>query len=196
MMAQGELVFAPLGGIGEIGMNLSIYGVGDARGRKWLMVDCGVSFAAEEHLPGDRPDPAGYPLSDRGTAQHRRAGAHPRPRRPYGRADRFVAAAQGAALRHAICGGLVRSTPAVRARRTRNSGQCRAARRSYRARTVRGRFHQCRAFDPGIERARHPHAARHGAAYRRLEDRSHPAASARRPIRPSSPRSAIRACWR
>ncbi len=52
MIAQGELVFAPLGGIGEIGMNLSIYGVGDARGRKWLMVDCGVSFAAEEHLPG------------------------------------------------------------------------------------------------------------------------------------------------
>ena len=51
-MAQGELVFAPLGGIGEIGMNLAIYGVGDARGRKWLMIDCGVSFAAEEHLPG------------------------------------------------------------------------------------------------------------------------------------------------
>ncbi len=51
-MAQSELVFAPLGGVGEIGMNLSIYGVGDARARKWLVVDCGVSFAAEEHLPG------------------------------------------------------------------------------------------------------------------------------------------------
>ncbi len=50
--ADGELVFAALGGIGEIGMNLSIYGVGDARRRKWLIVDCGVSFAAEEHLPG------------------------------------------------------------------------------------------------------------------------------------------------
>src|SRR5208282_1755937 len=50
-MAQGELVFAPLGGIGEIGMNLSIYGFGDERRRQWLVVDCGVSFAAEEHLP-------------------------------------------------------------------------------------------------------------------------------------------------
>lgn len=50
--APGELVFAPLGGIGEIGMNLSIYGFGDRRRRQWLIVDCGVSFAAEEHLPG------------------------------------------------------------------------------------------------------------------------------------------------
>ena len=51
-MAQDELVFAPLGGIGEIGMNLSIYGFGDDRRRQWIIVDCGVSFAAEEHLPG------------------------------------------------------------------------------------------------------------------------------------------------
>jgi ribonuclease J len=53
-MAQGpqELVFAPLGGVGEIGMNLSIYGVGPPGRRKWLAVDLGVSFAAEEHLPG------------------------------------------------------------------------------------------------------------------------------------------------
>jgi len=51
-MAQNELVFAPLGGIGEIGMNLSIYGFGDERRRQWIIVDCGVSFAAEEHLPG------------------------------------------------------------------------------------------------------------------------------------------------
>src|ERR1700730_3598093 len=51
-MAQGELLFAPLGGIGEIGMNLSIYGFGDGRRRQWLIVDCGVSFASEKHLPG------------------------------------------------------------------------------------------------------------------------------------------------
>jgi ribonuclease J len=51
-MAGRELVFAPLGGIGEIGMNLSIYGVGDGARRQWLIVDCGVSFASEEHLPG------------------------------------------------------------------------------------------------------------------------------------------------
>ena len=51
-MPANELVFAPLGGIGEIGMNLSIYGFGDGRRRQWLIVDCGVSFASEEHLPG------------------------------------------------------------------------------------------------------------------------------------------------
>ena len=51
-MAQNELVFAPLGGIGEIGMNLSIYGFGDERRRQWIIVDCGVSFASEEYLPG------------------------------------------------------------------------------------------------------------------------------------------------
>ena len=51
-MPGSELVFAPLGGIGEIGMNLSIYGFGDGPRRKWLMVDCGVSFGSEEYLPG------------------------------------------------------------------------------------------------------------------------------------------------
>ncbi len=51
-MTQGELVFAPLGGLGEIGMNLSIYGFGDGRRRQWIIIDCGVSFASEEHLPG------------------------------------------------------------------------------------------------------------------------------------------------
>ena len=51
-MPRGELLFAPLGGIGEIGMNLSIYGLGEEGRRRWLIVDFGVSFAAEEHLPG------------------------------------------------------------------------------------------------------------------------------------------------
>jgi ribonuclease J len=52
MAGREELVFAALGGIGEIGMNLSIYGFGKERRRRWLIVDCGVSFASEEHLPG------------------------------------------------------------------------------------------------------------------------------------------------
>jgi len=47
-----ELVFAPLGGVSEIGMNLSVYGLGPEGDRKWLAVDLGVSFAQEEHLPG------------------------------------------------------------------------------------------------------------------------------------------------
>ena len=49
---QQDLVFAPLGGVGEIGMNLSVYGLGSARNRAWLAVDLGVSFGNEESLPG------------------------------------------------------------------------------------------------------------------------------------------------
>ncbi|MCZ0738493.1 ribonuclease J [Phreatobacter sp. AB_2022a] len=45
-----ELVFAPLGGVGEIGMNLSLYGYGPMK-KDWLAVDCGVAFAGPE-LPG------------------------------------------------------------------------------------------------------------------------------------------------
>jgi ribonuclease J len=52
MAAPEQLVFGPLGGVGEIGMNLSVYGLGDERRRQWMIVDCGVSFASEEHLPG------------------------------------------------------------------------------------------------------------------------------------------------
>jgi ribonuclease J len=46
-----ELVFAPLGGVGEIGMNLALYGVGDGRRRQWIAVDLGVSFGHDD-LPG------------------------------------------------------------------------------------------------------------------------------------------------
>lgn len=52
MASPDELVFAPLGGVGEIGMNLSIYGLGNRHQRAWLAVDLGVSFGDEEHLPG------------------------------------------------------------------------------------------------------------------------------------------------
>jgi ribonuclease J len=52
MARPDELVFAPLGGVGEIGMNLSIYGLGNRHQRSWLAVDLGVFFGDEEHLPG------------------------------------------------------------------------------------------------------------------------------------------------
>jgi len=44
---QDELHFLPLGGSGEIGMNLNLFSYGG----KWLMVDCGISFA-DPYLPG------------------------------------------------------------------------------------------------------------------------------------------------
>ncbi|MDQ0512345.1 ribonuclease J [Ancylobacter amanitiformis] len=46
-----ELVFAPLGGVGEIGMNLGLYGLGPRHRRKWLAVDLGISFASPD-IPG------------------------------------------------------------------------------------------------------------------------------------------------
>ncbi len=43
-MAVDELVFLPLGGSGEVGMNMNLYGFGRPSNRQWLMVDCGVMF--------------------------------------------------------------------------------------------------------------------------------------------------------
>ena len=51
MTDASELVFAPLGGLGEIGMNCALYGYGPTSARQWLMVDLGVAFAGED-MPG------------------------------------------------------------------------------------------------------------------------------------------------
>ena len=53
---RDELLFLPLGGCGEIGMNLNLYAYRD----QWLMLDCGVTFGEEEHAGVDviMPDPA------------------------------------------------------------------------------------------------------------------------------------------
>jgi ribonuclease J len=51
-----ELTFLSLGGAGEIGMNLNLYGYGG----KWLMLDCGVTFG-DDRAPGVdvlMPDPS------------------------------------------------------------------------------------------------------------------------------------------
>jgi len=50
-VARNELVFAALGGVGEIGMNLALYGYGDERRRQWIAIDFGVAFAGDD-LPG------------------------------------------------------------------------------------------------------------------------------------------------
>ena len=51
MASKDELVFVPLGGVGEIGMNFALYGFGPASRREWIIVDCGVTFATPE-TPG------------------------------------------------------------------------------------------------------------------------------------------------
>ena len=51
--------FLPLGGTGEIGMNLNLYGYGEGKEIDWFMVDCGVTFS-QAGLPGidlQMPDP-------------------------------------------------------------------------------------------------------------------------------------------
>jgi ribonuclease J len=46
-----ELVFVPLGGVGEIGMNFALYGFGPENAREWIVVDVGVTFP-DASLPG------------------------------------------------------------------------------------------------------------------------------------------------
>jgi ribonuclease J len=56
MTAAEDLLFLPLGGAGEIGMNLNLFGYRN----RWLMVDLGVTFG-EDAMPGIdviTPDPA------------------------------------------------------------------------------------------------------------------------------------------
>jgi ribonuclease J len=51
-LAKDELVFLPLGGSGEIGMNFNAYGFGPADDKQWIIVDCGVLFGREGSVPG------------------------------------------------------------------------------------------------------------------------------------------------
>jgi len=59
-----ELLFCPLGGAGEIGMNMNLYSYGNPSNQKWIIVDVGVTFA-DDTIPGVDliyPDP-GYIVS-------------------------------------------------------------------------------------------------------------------------------------
>ena len=55
-----ELVFLPLGGSNEIGMNFNLYGFGPPHARKWIVVDLGITFG-DQTTPGVEvilPDPS------------------------------------------------------------------------------------------------------------------------------------------
>jgi ribonuclease J len=55
-----ELVFLPLGGSNEIGMNFNLYGYGPPHDRRWVVVDLGVTFG-DQTTPGVEvilPDPS------------------------------------------------------------------------------------------------------------------------------------------
>jgi len=58
-MSKEELLFCPLGGSGEIGMNMNLYAYGKENNRKWIIIDMGVTFA-DDSIPGIdliMPDP-------------------------------------------------------------------------------------------------------------------------------------------
>ena len=57
--ASDELIFLPLGGSNEIGMNFNLYGYGPEEDRKWIVVDLGITFG-DQTTPGVEvilPDP-------------------------------------------------------------------------------------------------------------------------------------------
>ncbi|MDQ2860810.1 MAG: ribonuclease J [Pseudomonadota bacterium] len=57
--SHDELVFLPLGGSNEIGMNFNLYGYGPPHARQWIVVDLGVTFG-DQTTPGVEiilPDP-------------------------------------------------------------------------------------------------------------------------------------------
>ena len=170
MSDDNELVFAPLGGLGEIGMNCALYGFGPPRGRKWLMVDLGVAFAGDD-LPGVdlilpdlafiekvKKDLVGLVITH---AHEDHIGAladlWPRLGVPV-YATRFAA-------------GL------AEARRLSEPGAPKipirivAPGRAARHRPVQRRIRRGRAFDPRELRAGDPHAGRPRRPLRRLEDR-------------------------
>ena len=51
MSQKDQLIFCPLGGSGEIGMNMNLFAYGRPDNQKWLIVDIGVTFA-DDTLPG------------------------------------------------------------------------------------------------------------------------------------------------
>ena len=54
MKNKEELLFCPLGGSGEIGMNMNLYSYGTEEDQKWIIVDMGVTFA-DDTVPGVDP---------------------------------------------------------------------------------------------------------------------------------------------
>ncbi len=50
-MKKDEFIFCPLGGSGEIGMNMNLFAYGREENKKWIIVDIGVTFA-DDTVPG------------------------------------------------------------------------------------------------------------------------------------------------
>ena len=165
------LYFLPLGGSGEIGMNLNLYGY---RGQ-WLIVDCGVTFGEEEHQPGvdvimadpafivERRDRLLGIVATHGHEDH--IGAI-----PY-----LWPQLQCPIWATPFTASLLRAKLVEAQLRQQGQDHDRADVGPVHDRAVRPRTDHADPFDPGAERGRDPHPGRHRAAHRRLEARPGPA---------------------
>ena len=167
---ENELVFLPLGGVGEIGMNLALYGYGPRHDRTWIAVDFGVSFAHAD-LPG-----VDLVFPDIGYLEEERINllgivithAHE---------DHFGALVdlwprlEVPVYATAFTANLLAAKIASEPDAAPVPVNVVKAGRPHRARAVRGRIHQRRPLHPRIQCACHPHAARPRSAQRRLEAR-------------------------
>ena len=52
MAKPDRLIYLPLGGAGEIGMNMYLYGYGPEGAERFILIDMGVTFPAMDGTPG------------------------------------------------------------------------------------------------------------------------------------------------
>ncbi len=167
--SDDELLFLALGGAGEIGMNLNLYG----HAGKWLMVDLGIAFG-DDIDAGRRGHHARSRLHRGAAARTWSASCSPMPTRiisapspTSGRGSRapvYATPFAASVLRRKLTRGRVCS---IRCRSPRSRSAASSA-----CRAVRARDDHHDAFDPRAQCAGDPHPVRHGVPYRRLEDRS------------------------
>ena len=186
-LPPGGLRVVALGGIGEVGRNMTVF---EHEGRL-LVVDCGVLFPSEDS-PGVDLILPGLP-GDRGAARrHRRARAHPRPRRPHRRGAVPAAPAAGPHGRrvpvHARAGRReVQGAPAHPAPAGGRRGRAAAA-RAVGLRVLRGQ-----PLDPGRAGRRDPHAGRAWCCTPATSSSTSSRSTGGSPTSPGSPGSATRA---
>ena len=185
-----------LGGIGEIGMNCYLYGLGPPDAQQV------ADDRSRHHLPGgrERPrrrrHPARSALHRGGAGEPGRPRPHARARGPPRRGHRAVAAAQGADLCNSVHGG----DAEIQARRLRRQAEAAdqggAAQRPLRRRPVRsGARSRSRTRSPSPTRS--PSARRTASCCTPATGRSTPRPrSGRRRTRPGSGSWAPTACWR
>ena len=184
-LPKGGLRIIPLGGLGEVGRNMTVFEYDE----RLLIVDCGVLFPEENHpgvdliLPDfdairDRLDQVEALVLTHGHEDH--IGAT-----PYLLRERGDIPLVGSELTLALLDSKLREHRLKRDRPPQGEGGRPADPRALRARVRRGQ-----PLDPRRARGRDPHRHRAGAAHRRLQDGPAPA---RRPDhRPARVRPARR----